>query len=108
MKMCRDGNNCVSIPVRGAFLFVLFICAIPGFAQQPAAVSQAESASVSGKLTAAAGQNTANHLSGITVQLTSTATGSPPQTTFTDSEGHYEFTHLAPGSYNVGGHSRRI
>ena len=84
-----------------ALLCAALVCAIPGFAQQPVAGSQAPSASISGKVTASAGQDTTNSLSGITVKLTGAAPGSTSQTAVTDSEGRYEFLHLVPGSYNL-------
>ncbi len=80
-------------------LIVIFLCSVQGFAQQ-AGVSPL-SASVSGKVTAAAGQKTTNNLANITVKLTATAPGSKSQTTVTDFEGHYSFLHLAAGSYNL-------
>src|SRR5690348_2944182 len=77
------------------------ICAMPAFAQQPARAAQTAPASVSGKVTAATGQQTTNILAGITIKLTSTASGSASQTTATDSEGRYEFAHQAPGNYKL-------
>ena len=99
MKFCRDGSEGALHPLGGALLIALLICAIPAFAQQPATAAQAALASVSGKVTAATGEQTTDNLSGITVKLTATAPASAPQTTLTDSEGHYEFARLAPGSY---------
>lgn len=74
---------------------------MPAGAQQAATAAQAAPASVSGKVTAAAGQQTTDNLAGITVKLTATAPGSASQTTVTDSAGHFEFARLAPGSYNL-------
>jgi Carboxypeptidase regulatory-like domain/TonB dependent receptor-like, beta-barrel len=104
LKVCRTWITRLPKGLYGAaLLFAVLIWPIPGFAQQPEVASQAASgsASVSGKVTAATGQNTTNSLSGITVKLTGTAPGSKSQTTITDSEGRFEFAHLAPGSYNL-------
>jgi hypothetical protein len=79
----------------------MLICALPAFAQQPGSGAQVASASVTGKVTAAAGQKTTDILAGITVKLTATAPGSISKTTLTDFKGIYEFTRLAPGSYNL-------
>jgi len=101
LKSCRTGSNGALYSLRGALLFAILICTRHGFAQQPGATAQATSASVTGKVTAAAGQKTINNLAGISVRLTATSAGSTSKTTATDFEGRYEFTHLAPGSYNL-------
>ncbi len=99
MKLCRNGSDGALYPSCGALLFVILSCATPGFAQQPGTAAQ--SASVAGKVTATTGQKTTDILSGITVKLTATAPGSTSKTTVTDFKGNYEFTHLAPGGYNL-------
>ena len=101
MKLCRTGSDVAVYQPRGALLFAFLICAVRGFAQQPGAGPQTASASVSGKVTAAAGEKTTDNLAGITVKLTGTAQGSASKTTITDFKGIYEFTHLAPGSYTL-------
>jgi hypothetical protein len=82
-------------------LFAISICAVQGFAQQTGGSAQPASASVTGKVTAAAGQKAAEDLAGITVKLTGPMPGSASKTTVTDFKGNYEFTRLAPGSYNL-------
>ena len=112
MSLCRTRSDGALYPLREALLFAVLICAIPGFAQQQATAVQTTSASVPGKVTAATGQQTTDNIVGITIKLTAAATGSKSKTTVTDFEGHYEFTHLAPGSYNleasVEGFQRRL
>jgi carboxypeptidase family protein/TonB-dependent receptor-like protein len=88
-------------PRRGALLFALLICVAPAFAGQARTGAQGATASIGGKVTAASGKNASNQLEGITVKLTATPSGSPTQTTFTDSEGRFEFSHLAAGNYNL-------
>ena len=99
MKLSRNGSDGALYPLCGTLLFAILFCATHGFAQQPG--TAAPSASVTGKVTAAAGQKTTNNLAGITVKLTATAQGSKFKTTLTDFEGRYEFTRLAPGNYNL-------
>jgi len=105
LKLCPTGSNGAFYPHRGALLFALLfaflICTVYAFAQPPGAGGQTASASVSGKVTAAAGQKTTDNLAGITVKLTGTAPGATSKTTVTDFKGVYEFTRLAPGSYTL-------
>jgi hypothetical protein len=81
----------------GALLFAALLTAIPASASAP----QSGTGSIAGKLTVMTGNGATNSLSGITVKLTGTAEGSAPQTTITDPDGHYAFTRLAPGAYNL-------
>ncbi len=99
MKVFNIGQIGILRSLRGALLIVAFVHAIPGFAQETGAALQTATASVSGTVTAATGPETANNLSGITVQLSPMAPRSTPQSAETDSVGHYEFMHLAPGTY---------
>ncbi len=99
--MCRNASVGAMNPLRGVLLIALLICALPGFARQSGASGQAAPASLNGKVTAATGQHGTNNLAGITIKLTPTTTGLAIRTTVTDAEGHFEFTRLAPGTYNL-------
>jgi hypothetical protein len=99
LKFCRNGSHSAIYPPGGALLIALVICAMPAFAKQTATAAQVAAASVSGKVTAATGEQTTNILAGITIKLTPAAPGSASQTTATDSEGRYEFARRAPGNY---------
>jgi len=101
LKLCRTRSDGAFYPLRGALLFAILVCTTRGFAQQQGAGEQAGTASITGKVTVAAGQKTTENLGGITVKLTGAAPGSAPRTTLTDFKGNYEFTRLAPGSYNL-------
>ena len=101
MKLCRNERDGALVPLCGAFLFAILMCARPGFAQQRGPAAQVAAGSVTGKVTATAGQKTTDILAGITVKLTATAPGSTSKTTVTDFKGSYEFTHLAPGEYSL-------
>jgi hypothetical protein len=101
LKLSRTERDDALYTLRGAWLFAILFCAMQGFAQQPGNGAQTATASVTGKVTAAAGQKTTDNLAGITVKLTGTAPGSTSKTTVTDFKGSYGFAHLAPGSYNL-------
>ena len=101
MKLCRNRSDSAGQLLRAVMLPAILMLAMPAFAQQPGISTQPGSATISGKITATTGQKTTENLSGITVKLTATADGSTPRTAVTDSEGHYEFTHLTPGRYNL-------
>jgi hypothetical protein len=101
LKSYRNGKDGAWHPHRGALLIAMLICAMPGLAQQPGIAAQVTSGSVTGKVTATTGQKTTDILAGIPVKLTATAPGSTSKTTVTDFKGSYEFTHLAPGGYNL-------
>ena len=101
MKLCRTGSDGALYLLRAVLWIAILICAVQGFAQQAGTGTQTASASITGKVTAAAGQKTTDNLAGITVKLTATAPGSTSKTTVTDFKGNYEFTRLAPGSYNL-------
>jgi hypothetical protein len=87
--------------LRAVLLIAIFLGGIPACAQKSGSAAQASSASVAGKVTAAAGKKATDNLPGVTVRLTSTQPGSPSKTTVTDFEGRYEFTHLPAGIYNL-------
>ncbi len=77
------------------------LCAVPGFSQQTGPAPQAGTASLSGKITTTTGQNTTNNIPGIAVKLTGPAPATTSQTAVSDSDGKYQFAHLAPGSYTL-------
>src|SRR5215467_14677292 len=93
--------------VRGAFLGVfaisvalLFVCPdLPG--QTQGAVAGTDKALIEGKISVVSSAGTSNSLPGIAVRLKGPSPRTEPQSTTTDEDGHYEFTQLAPGSYNL-------
>ncbi len=101
MNLCCKARIGKGKPIPCVMLIVLLIFAISGFARQSGSAGQSASASVSGKVTAASGQNGTNNLAGITLKLTAVAAGSASRTTVTDFEGRFELTHLTAGSYTL-------
>jgi Carboxypeptidase regulatory-like domain/TonB dependent receptor len=98
MSMARK----VSFAARLAIPVALLLLAHPTLARQPqSANSNLPKASVTGRITVVTGEGTTNNLAGVTVKLTGPSLGPSPQTTVTDAEGRYEFTHLAGGTYTL-------
>src|SRR5439155_19497335 len=56
-----------------------------------------------GKITVFSAEATTNKLLGVTVSLTGPSAVQAPQSTVTDTEGRYEFTHLTAGTYTLEG-----
>ena len=96
MKIAREAlfAACCAISI------ALLPLAYPSFARQPqVANSNVPKASVTGRTTVVSGEGATNSLAGVTVKLTGPSVGSTPQSTVTDADGRYEFTHLAAGTY---------
>ncbi len=74
---------------------------VPAFSQQAGAASQTGTASIGGKVITTTGENTTNNIPGIAVKLTGPSPAVTTQTAVTDSDGHYQFAHLAPGTYTL-------
>ncbi|MGH9679242.1 MAG: carboxypeptidase regulatory-like domain-containing protein [Candidatus Acidiferrales bacterium] len=85
----------------GLFFSVL-LCVPSGFARQSSPPPQVPTASISGNVTAAAGDGASNSLAGIPVELAGKGGGSTTQTTLTDRDGHYKFAGLRAGTYILG------
>ncbi len=56
---------------------------------------------IQGVVTAAGPQNQPNPIEGIPLKLTGESKGALPLSTFTDTEGRYQFTHLGAGTYSL-------
>lgn len=102
LMKCGPGVSVVCHYLKVALRHVALIFAIWGFVLSAQAIPQAPTGSISGKVSIAASEGVTNNLSGILVSLTSTTPGVLPQSTYTDSEGRYEFTRLVAAAYTVG------
>jgi hypothetical protein len=96
MKIARE----VLFAACCAISIALLPLAYPTFARQPQdANSNVPKAAVTGRTTVVSGEGASNSLAGVTVKLTGPSVGPAPQSTVTDAEGRYEFTHLSAGTY---------
>jgi len=84
-----------------ALLLSTLVCAVPGFAREADSSPQAATASISGRVSVASSQGVSNNLAAITVKLTGPAPAVTSQEAVSDTEGRFEFTHLASGSYKL-------
>ncbi len=86
--------------VRRTVLAGLLLAAGPAFGGSPQSTSQ-DTASVTGKVTVANGDGGTDAFAGVTVKLTGPALAPAPQSAVTDTEGRYQFVHLAAGRYTL-------
>ena len=100
MKNHSRSAKFASFKLCGGFLLGLIILAIPTFAR-PAADPQVSTGSIAGKVTVRSIEGSVSNLAGITVKLTGPAPETASRTELTDADGHYEFTHLAAGTYTT-------
>src|SRR5438045_2518848 len=98
MKIARR----VVFPACCAISIAVLLLAYPTFARQPQdANSNVPRASVTGRVTVVSGEGATNSLAGVTLKLMGPSVGPAPQSTVTDAESRYEFTHLAAGTYTL-------
>src|SRR6267154_877563 len=78
------------------------LLAVPAVARPPQGTNSGVSkASLSGKITVVSGDGVSNTIPGATLKLSGPPVGLAPQSTVTDAEGRYEFTHVAAGAYTL-------
>ncbi|HET8925719.1 MAG TPA: TonB-dependent receptor [Candidatus Acidoferrum sp.] len=99
MKVSRR----ISFASCSAISVALLLVVCSAIAEQPQRANPGvASASVAGKIIVVSGEGASNSVPGVTVKLNGPSAETKPQSTVTDTEGHYEFTHLAAGSYTLG------
>jgi hypothetical protein len=84
-----------------AVLALTVLCPARGSARPRDPNPQAATASLSGRVSVASTQGVSNNLSAISVALTGPAPATTSQEEVSDTEGRFQFTRLAPGSYTV-------
>src|ERR1700693_4749403 len=86
--------------IRGTILVALLLAAGPVFGGQPQSANQ-NTASLTGRVTVANGDGGTDVFAGVTVKLTGPSSEPAPQSAVTDTEGRYQFVHLAAGRYTL-------
>jgi Carboxypeptidase regulatory-like domain len=89
-------------PAWCAISIALILLANPVLPRQPQEANAKDAnASLAGKITVVSGEGATNVIPGVTVKLSGPSLGPAPQSTVTDTEGHYEFIHLSAGAYTL-------
>lgn len=101
MKMFCKRMNLAQMLLLAILFGVRSLGAIPASALPPGGTPQASTASISGTIAVITGKGSKNSLGGVNVKLTGPSPATTSQTAATNSDGHYEFTHLAAGSYTL-------
>lgn len=100
MKKHSNSAKFASFKLYGGFFLALVVFAFPAFARATAD-PQLATGSITGKVTVRTIEGSVNNLGGITVKLTGPAPETTSTTALTDADGHYEFTHVAAGTYTT-------
>ncbi|MBZ5660631.1 MAG: TonB-dependent receptor [Acidobacteriia bacterium] len=99
--MGRGRNHIRARCLHGGLLLAVLAFAFAALARPAAASPQASTGSIAGKVSVTSADGTPSVLPGVTVKLTPSTAGAASQAVLTNSDGHYEFTHLTPGSYTI-------
>jgi len=101
LKKLHCSVNLARWIVLGAFVLCELTRAVPGRAREADSIPQATTASISGRVSVASSQGVSNNLSGITVKITGPAPAVTSKEAVSDTEGRFEFTRMAPGTYTL-------
>jgi len=101
LKILRSRSNLALSLVLGASLLSSLVCAIPASAWAGAAIPQAATGTISGRVSVASSEGVSNNLSAITVKLTGPSPATTSQEEVSDNDGRFQFAHLLPGNYKL-------